>query len=102
MASNKNEASYQAAKAIYAYQVSLAGKEAYKEWSYDKALETIRKAIESDPQPVYTQLEGDILFAQGKYAEAFTCYEKVNRVLSLTHPPFTRLPRLSNLSKEAT
>lgn len=79
IANNKNEASYQAAKAIYAYQVSLAGKEAYKEWSYDKALETIRQAIESDPQPVYTQLEGDILFAQGKYAEAFTCYEKVNQ-----------------------
>ena len=79
MATNKNEASYQVAKAIYTYQVSLANKEAYEEWSYDKALEIIRQAIKADAQPVYTQLEGDILFAQGKYAEAFGSYEKVNQ-----------------------
>ena len=31
-----------------------------------------------DPLPVYTQLEGDILFAQQDYAGALAAYEKVN------------------------
>ena len=79
MAANKNEACYQVANAIYTYQISLQGKEGHAEWSYDKALEIIRQAIEADAQPVYTKLEGDILFAQGKYPEAYASYEKVNQ-----------------------
>lgn len=75
----KEEAYYQSAKAVYAYMVSLNGKEPYSKWNYEKALELIRKAIEINPQPMYSQLEGDILFAQGKYADAFVSYEKVNQ-----------------------
>ena len=76
---HKDEAKFQVAKAIYAYMVSLNGKEAYKKWSYDRALEIVREAIRSGNQPLHIQLEGDILFAQGKYAEAFAAYEKVNQ-----------------------
>ena len=76
----KEETLYQVAKAIYSYMISLKeGEEAYKEWSYDKALELIREAIKSNNQPLHVQLEGDILFAQGKYTEAFESYEKVNQ-----------------------
>jgi tetratricopeptide (TPR) repeat protein len=75
----KEEAYYQSAKAVYAYMVSLNGKEPYSKWNYEKALELVRKAIEINPQPMYSQLEGDILFAQGKYADAFVSYEKVNQ-----------------------
>ena len=46
--------------------------------SYDTALKNLRQAIAIDPLPVYTQLEGDILFAQQDYAGALTAYEKVN------------------------
>ncbi len=76
---HKDEAKFQVAKAIYAYMVSLNGKEAYEKWSYDRALEIVREAIRSGNQPLHIQLEGDILFAQGKYAEAFAAYEKVNQ-----------------------
>ena len=80
VATQKDEAHYQVAKAIYSYMISLEeGQEAYKEWSYDKALELIRKAVKLSAQPIHIQFEGDILFAQGKYAEAFDAYNKVNQ-----------------------
>ena len=80
VAPQKDEAHYQVAKAIYSYMISLEeGQEAYKEWSYDKALELIRKAVKLSAQPIHIQFEGDILFAQGKYAEAFDAYNKVNQ-----------------------
>lgn len=79
VASAKEEACFQSAKTIYAYLANLNGKEAYPAWSYDKALDLVRKAISISGQPLHIQLEGDILFAQGKYAEAFASYEKVNQ-----------------------
>ena len=76
----KEETLYQVAKTIYSYMISLEdGQESYKEWSYDKALELIRKAIQSNEQPLHIQLKGDILFAQGNYAEAFESYNRVNQ-----------------------
>lgn len=79
MASNKEEAKFQVAKSIYAHLISLEGKEAYSAWTYDRALETIREAIQVNDQPVYSQLEGDILFAMANYAEAYNAYDKVNK-----------------------
>ncbi len=80
VATQKDEAHYQVAKTIYSYMISLEdGQEAYKEWSYDKALELIRKAVKLTEQPIHIQLEGDILFAQGNYVEAFEAYNKVNQ-----------------------
>lgn len=80
VATQKDEAHYQVAKAIYSYMISLEeGQEAYKEWSYDKALELNGKAVKLSAQPIHIQFEGDILFAQGKYAEAFDAYNKVNQ-----------------------
>lgn len=79
VATAKDEANYQAAKAIYSYVLSLEGKEPYKEWTLDKALELVRKSIQTSGQPIHIQLEGDILFAQGNYADAFISYDKVNQ-----------------------
>ena len=79
VSSSKEDAMFQVAKAMYSYLISLEGKEGYEEWSYDKTLELIRDAIQKNSQPIYVQLEGDVLFAQGKYGEAFNCYDKVNQ-----------------------
>lgn len=79
VASDPSEARFSVAKTIYSYLVALNGKEAYEAWSYDKALEIIRQAIAETSQPLYVQLEGDILFAQQKYEEAYQCYEQVNQ-----------------------
>ena len=79
IASAKDEANYQAAKVIYGYVLSLQGKEPYKEWTLDKALDLVRNAVQISGQPIHIQLEGDILYAQGNYADAFVCYDKVNQ-----------------------
>ncbi len=79
VASVKEEAYYQVAKAIYNYILSMNGKVEYQGWNYDKALELVQNATKLSGQPLHIQLEGDILFAQGKYAEAFAAYEKVNQ-----------------------
>lgn len=79
VATNKSEAYFNVAKTIHAYLISLGEKEPYEAWSYGKALDMVRKAIKEDPQPLYIQLEGDILFADQKYSEAYQSYEKVNQ-----------------------
>ena len=79
VASNKEDAIYQVSKCIYSYLISLNGKEGYSAWTFDRALELIQSAIQISAQPLHIQLEGDILFAQGKYAEAFLSYDKVNQ-----------------------
>ena len=79
VASVKEDAYYQVAKTIYGYVLSLNDKEPYQEWTMDKALELIRTAIQTNEQPLHVQLEGDILFAQGKYADAYASYEKFNQ-----------------------
>ena len=79
LASNKEEAKFQVAKAIYTYAISLEGKEGYSEWNYERALNIVREAIQANNQPIYSQLEGDILYAQKKYADAYNCYDRVNK-----------------------
>ena len=76
---NKEEAKFQVAKTIYGYLVSLNGKEGFAEWTYDKALNILREAIKVNDQPVYTQLEGDILFAKKDYSGAYASYDKLNK-----------------------
>lgn len=78
VAQKKDDVYYNIAKLIYAYQLSKPEK-TYKDWTYDRALEAVRSALAIDPLPVYTQLEGDILFAKQDYAGALACYEKVNQ-----------------------
>lgn len=79
MATNKEEAKFQVAKTLYSYLVTLENKESYAEWTYDKALNIIREAIQMNAQPLYIQLEGDILFAKKDYAGAFVSYDKLNK-----------------------
>lgn len=73
----KDDVYYNIAKLMHAYELTKPEK-TYKDWTYDTALTNVRQAITLDPLPVYTQLEGDILFAKQDYAGALACYEKVN------------------------
>ena len=78
VAVKKDDAYFNRAKMIYNYVLSKPEK-AYKDWSYDKALEEIKKALAIEELPVYVQMEGDILFAKQDYPAAYTCYDKVNK-----------------------
>lgn len=75
----KSETQYNISKLIYTYTLSQGDKKPYSDWSYEKALSVIHEAIQTDNQPIYVQLEGDILFAMKQYPEAYTAYEKVNQ-----------------------
>lgn len=77
IAQKKDDVYYNTAKLMHAYQLSKPEK-TYKNWTYDTALEKIRQAITLNPLPIYTQLEGDILFAKQDYAGALARYEQVN------------------------
>lgn len=76
---NKSETQYNISKLIYTYALSQGDKKPYSDWGYEKALSVIREAIQADNQPIYVQLEGDILFAMKQYPEAYAAYEKVNQ-----------------------
>lgn len=77
VATKKDDVYYNIAKTIYSYQLTKPEK-TYKDWTYETALQNLRQAEAIDPLPVYTQLQGDILFAQQDYAGALAAYEKVN------------------------
>lgn len=77
VAQKKDDVYYNIGKLMYAYQLSKPEK-TYKDWTYETALKNVRQAITIDPLPIYTQMEGDILFAQQDYAGALVAYEKVN------------------------
>ncbi len=78
VAQKKDDVYFNRAKIIYGYQLGKPEK-AYKDWSYDKALDEIRKAIAIEALPVYVQLEGDILFAKQDYPAALAKYDEVNK-----------------------
>lgn len=76
---NPGETTYNIAKLMYNYQLTLnAETPTYADWGHEKALGLIRQSIQADPQPVYVQLEGDILFALKQYPAAYEAYDKVN------------------------
>ena len=77
---SKDEPRYSLARMIYNKYVYLPDPP-YENWTLDKALSEIRSAISDNPQPTYRQLEGNILFAQKQYQEAYDVY------MSLTATP---------------
>lgn len=77
VAQKKDDAYFNRAKLIYSYMLTEP-EQNYKDWTYDKALEEVRKAMAIEELPVYVQLEGDIQFAKKDYAAALASYEKVN------------------------
>lgn len=78
VSAKKDDTRYNRAKMIYNYALGHAEKP-YQDWTLDKALDEVRKAIAIDGLPVYVQLEGDILYAKQDYPSALAAYDKVNR-----------------------
>lgn len=75
---SKDDTYYNRAKMIYNYALNIQ-ENPYKDWTLDKALEEIRQAMAIQSLPVYTQLEGDILYSKQDYAAALAAYEQVNK-----------------------
>ena len=98
VANKKDDVYYNRAKLIYNYILGQPEK-VYKDWSYDKALEEIKKAIAIEELPVYVQLEGDIEFAKQNYTAALVCYEKVNQTNLVSPATFFSTAKTKELMK---
>ncbi len=69
----KDEAHSDYANLIYQKMVYKADKP-YAPWTLDKALEEAKKANEINPQPIYQHQQAQIIYAQGKYQEAYDIF----------------------------
>ena len=78
VAQHRDDALYNTAKLIFQY-LQTTHQTPYKEWTLDKAISDIREAISINPLPIYTQTEGDLLFAQKNYNDALISFQKVNK-----------------------
>ena len=73
VAKEKDEVLFSYARMIYNKEI-YQNLEPYEPWTLDKALAQIQKANDINAQPGYRQLEGNILFAQKKYDEAYNIF----------------------------
>ena len=78
VASPKDNAHFNYARLIYQKEVYNSDKP-YAGWSLDKALSEIREAISANPLPAYRQVEGNILFAQHQYDEAYKVFTDLTK-----------------------
>jgi len=78
VASPKDNAHFNYARLIYQKEVYNSDKP-YAGWSLDKALSEIREAISANPLPAYRQEEGNILFAQHQYDEAYKVFTDLTK-----------------------
>lgn len=100
VAQKKDDAYFNRAKLIYNYQLTKP-ETTYKDWTYDKALDEVRKAIAIEELPVYVQLEGDIQFAKKDYAAALASYEKVNKTNIVSPATFFSAAKTKELMEAA-
>ena len=69
----KDDAHYQYAQMVF-QKILYKDDKPYEPWTLDFALEEAKAAYKVNPQPVYQQLQAQILFAQQKYDEAYNIY----------------------------
>lgn len=72
-ATNKDDVLFNYARMIYQKEIFQENK-SYENWNLDKALSMIQEANSINPQPAYRQVEGNILFTQKKYDEAYNVF----------------------------
>lgn len=78
LSDKKADAYYNNAKLIY--NVALTDTTlADENWSVESAVKTLNQAISIEDQPVFHQLEGDILLNNKQYQQAYDSYMIVNR-----------------------
>lgn len=74
----------------------------YKDWGLPKALEQVQQAIATDSVPLYLQTEGELLFALGKYREAYQAYQAVNRTNMVSAATYYAAARALELTGDTT
>lgn len=97
----KDDAHFNYARMIYNKNIFQADKP-YDNWTLDKALEEIRLANTLNPQPMYRQMEGNILYAQKKYSEAFDIYHALTNTNLKSAELYFSAARCKEMLKDTT
>lgn len=97
----KDDTHYNYARMIYNKNIFQADKP-YEKWSMDKALEEIRLANTLNPQPMYRQMEANILFGQKKYDEAYDIYNQLSNTNLKSAELFYSAARCKEMLKDST
>ena len=100
-ATDKDDAHYNYARMIYNKNIFQADQK-YDNWSMDKALDEIRLANTLNPQPTYRQMEGNILFAQKKYNEAYDIYNQLTSTNLKSAELYFSAARCKEMLKDTT
>ena len=101
LAEKKDEVQYSYARLIYNKEI-FQSTQPYSNWSLDKALSEVEAAIVADPQPPYSQLKANILFAQQKYDEAFAIYDELSRTSLHNAETFFAAARCKEMLRDTT
>lgn len=75
---NKDDAHYNIGRLIYNKSI-YQDKDAYKDWTLDKALAETEEAYKLNPNPLYLVQKGDIQYAQKKYRDAYDSFMAVTK-----------------------
>ena len=97
----KDDAHYNYARMIYNHEIYQADKP-YANWNLDKALDEIRLANTMNPQPMYRQMEGNILFAQKMYGEAYDIYNQLTNTNLKSAELYFSAARCKEMLKDTT
>lgn len=101
LAEKKDEVQYSYARLIYNKEIFQSA-QPYSNWSLDKALSEVQAAIVANPQPSYSQLKANILFAQQKYDEAFAIYDELSRTSLHNAETFFAAARCKEMLRDTT
>ncbi len=99
VSTKKDEAHYAIGKLIYNYQLNTSDKTTYADWNYNRALTEVNTALNISKEPLYYQLQGDIYFAQQKYADAFTAYSELNKTSMASATSFFSAAKAKELTE---
>lgn len=78
VADKKDDAHFQYAQIIYQKELYQQDKP-FAAWTLERALEESKEAYKCNPQPVYLQQQGQILYAMKRYDEAFNVYDELSK-----------------------
>lgn len=97
----KDEAHFAYGRLIYNKEIYQSD-QPYAGWSLDKALAEAQAAIDLNPQPTYSQLKANILFALQRYDEAYTLFDELKNTSLRSAETFFAAARCKEMLKDTT
>ena len=101
VAKEKDDAHFNYARMIYNKEIYQSNVP-YERWSLDKALSEIREAQSINPQPIYQQMEANILFAQKNYNEAYELFLQLTKSQMTSAEIWYSAARCKQMQKDTT